>query len=260
MSDFENTSQILESLVVFIFVLGLGFGPLIFAPLSEIYGRLSVYHACNVGFILAHVACALAPSLGTLIAFRFFAGFSGACSVVNGGASIADMVPLRRRGVFMGAFSVGPFLGPAIGPVAGGFLATAAGWRWVFWLAAIVAGGVSLVFLSLARETYAPVRLQRKVDRARKETGNENLRHVYDKGLTSRDRMRLGLIRPFKLLFVSQIGAFSALYMTVVYSYLYLMFSSMTEEFTETYRFSSSASESDLSSALSSSAFLRTGL
>lgn len=149
------------------------------------------------------------------------------------------MVPLKRRGVFMGAFSVGPFLGPAIGPVAGGFLATAAGWRWVFWLVAIVAGAVSLLFLSLARETYAPVLLQRKVDRVRKETGNENLRHIYDKGLAPRDRMRLGLVRPFKLLFVSQIGALCALYMTVVYGYLYLMFSSMTEVFTHTYGFSS---------------------
>lgn len=180
----------------------------------------------------------MASNLGSLIAFRFFAGFFGACSVVNGGASIADMVPQNKRGAFMGAFSVGPFLGPAISPVAGGFLSTAAGWRWVFWLVTIVAGAISLIFLLIARETYAPILLQRKVDRARKETGNRHLQHILDKGISPKDRMKLGMVRPFKLLFLSEIGAICALYMTVVYGYLYLMFTSITNVFTETYGFS----------------------
>lgn len=138
----------------------------------------------------------------------------------------------------MGAFSVGPFLGPAIGPVAGGFLSHAAGWRWVFWLVTITAGAISFVFLLLAKETYAPVLLQRKVDRAKKETGNGHLHHILDKRISPRERMKLGMVRPFKLLFLSEIGAICALYMTVVYGYLYLMFTSITEVFTETYGFS----------------------
>lgn len=212
---------------------------MLFAPLSEIYGRVIVYHACNVCFIAFHVACALAPNLGSLVAFRFLAGFFGSCPTTNGGASIADMVQQERRGAFLGAFAVGPILGPVVGPVAGGFLSTAEGWRWVFWLVTIVAGFVSLVFLLLAEETYAPVLLQRKVNRLRKETGNPHLHHALDKGLSPRALIKLSIVRPLKLLFLSPIGAICALYMAVVYGYLYLMFTSITQVFTETYGFSS---------------------
>lgn len=139
----------------------------------------------------------------------------------------------------MAAFIVGPIIGPVVGPVAGGFLASAEGWRWVFWLVTIVAGFVSVVFLVLARETYAPVLLQRKVLRLRRETGNSNIRHVLDKGLTPGGLIKLSIVRPLKLLFLTPIGAISALYLAVVYGYLYLMFSSITQVFTETYGFSS---------------------
>ncbi|KAK6063374.1 transporter [Seiridium cupressi] len=239
MRQFGSEDQVLEALVVSIYVLGLGLGPMIFAPLSEIYGRVVIYNACNVAFIAFHVACATAPSLNSLIAFRFLAGFFGSCPTTNGGASIADMVPQDRRGGFMAAFVIGPILGPVIGPVAGGFLATAAGWRWVFWLVTIVAGFVSLVFLLLAKETYAPVLLQRKVVRLRRETGNPNIRHEMDKGLSAGDMLKLSIVRPLKLLFLTPIGAISAFYLAVVYGYLYLMFSSITQVFIETYGFSS---------------------
>lgn len=211
---------------------------MIFAPLSELYGRVIVYHACNICFIAFHVACALAPSLGSLIAFRFFAGFFGSCPTTNGGASIGDLVRQERRGAFMGAFAVGPILGPVVGPVVGGFLAAAAGWRWVFWLVTIVAGVVSLIFLLLAEETYAPVLLQRKVDRLRRETGQTRLRHEFDLGLGPGELIRLNIIRPLKLLVLSPIGIICAFYTMVVYGYLYLMFTSITQVYMETYGFS----------------------
>lgn len=130
----------------------LAFGPLIFAPLSEIYGRLIIYHVCNVGFTASLVACALAPNIGSLIDFRFLAGLFGAWSVVNGG--FADIVPQKRRVAFRRAFSGGPSLGPAIGLVAGRLFSATVGWRWVFCLVTIVAGVISFVFLLLAKETY----------------------------------------------------------------------------------------------------------
>ncbi|KAI5927548.1 MFS general substrate transporter [Camillea tinctor] len=237
MEEFGSDSTVLSALVVSIYVLGLGIGPLLFAPLSEIYGRVIIYHISNLGFVAFHVACALAPSLSSLIAFRFFAGFFGSCPPTNGGASIADMVPQHRRGVFMAGFAIGPVFGPVIGPVAGGFLSDAAGWRWVFWLVTIAGGAISIVVLFLAKETYAPVILQRKVVRLRQQTGKPHLRHVLDTGLSPVARLKLSFVRPMKLLVLSPIGAISAIYMAVVYGYLYLMFSSITQVFQETYGF-----------------------
>jgi multidrug resistance protein len=186
MKEFKSDNLELASFVVSVYVLGFAFGPLVIAPLSEIYGRTIVYHVCNLGFTAFLVACALAPSLNSLIAFRFLSGAFGSCPLTNGGGTIADMIVQEKRAGAMAAFSIGPLLGPIIGPVAGGFLAEAEGWRWVFWVLAILAGTLTIVMLIFARESYAPILLQRKVDRLRKETGNELLRSKLDAGLSPR--------------------------------------------------------------------------
>ena len=51
MAQFGSTSSLLGSFCVSVYVLGFAAGPLLFAPLSELYGRQYVYHGCNLGFI-----------------------------------------------------------------------------------------------------------------------------------------------------------------------------------------------------------------
>ena len=135
--DFRSTSSTFGSLVVSVYVLGYCVGPLFVAPLSEMYGRVPVYHISNVLFIIFTVACAVSSSLNMLIAFRFFAGAVGSTPLSIGGGTFSDMFVVEERGAAIAIWSMGPLLGPVIGPVAGGFLAEAAGWRWVFWLIAI---------------------------------------------------------------------------------------------------------------------------
>jgi multidrug resistance protein len=135
--DFNSTSQTVGSFVVSIYVLGYALGPLFVAPMSEVYGRLPVYHICNVMFTVWTIACAVAPNIGSLLAFRLFAGIAGSCPITIGGGSIADVFSQKERGGAMALFALGPLFGPVIGPVAGGYLAQAAGWRWVFWVLTI---------------------------------------------------------------------------------------------------------------------------
>jgi multidrug resistance protein len=239
MRDFKSTNVELGAFVVSVYVLGFAAGPMLIAPLSEIYGRNPIYHACNIAFIGFLIGCALAPSLDALIVFRFLSGVFGSCPLTNGGGSIADMMVQEKRGAAMAVFSIGPLLGPIIGPVAGGFLAEAKGWRWVFWLLVIVSGFLSVVMFFFARETYAPVLLQRKVDRLRKETGNELLISRLDAGLSPRDYFKRGIVRPFKMLFQSPICAIFAVYMGITYGYLYLLFTSITIVFEQSYGFGS---------------------
>lgn len=200
MREFESRSTTLASFVVSVFVLGFAAGPLLCAPLSEIYGRLPVYHICNVLFVLFNVACALAPNMSALIAFRFFAGVVGSAPLTIGGGTIADMIVQEKRGGAMAVFSIGPLLGPIIGPVGGGFFAEAAGWRWVFWLLAILSGVLSIIMFVVLRESYAMILLKRRTERLRKETGNQNLRSKLDPGLSPADFFKRGIIRPLKLL------------------------------------------------------------
>lgn len=238
MKEFDNDSDELSAFVVSVYVLGFAFGPLFLAPLSEIYGRNIVYHICNVGFLGFIIGSALAPSLNALIVFRFLSGIFGSCPITNGGGSIADMVAQEHRGTAMSIYSVGPLLGPIVGPIAGGFLASAKGWRWVFWLVTIVSGCLSVVCAIFMRETYAPVLLQRKTMRLRAETGNDLLRSRLDIGLSGRDYFTRGIVRPLKMIVRSPVVQICSLFTSVVYGYLYLLFTSITEVFEDYYNFS----------------------
>lgn len=138
MAEFHSDNSTLASFVVTVFVLGFATGPLLFAPLSELYGRTIVQHTGCIGFAIFSVACALSTSLNMLIGMRLLQGIFAAVPLTNGGAIVADMVRQEERGFAMAMLTLGVLMGPVIGPVTGGFLAAAKGWRWVFWLISIV--------------------------------------------------------------------------------------------------------------------------
>lgn len=111
----------------------------------------------------------------------------------------------------------------------------------MFWVLVIVAGLVAVVMALFMHETYAPVILQRKVARLRKETGNQQLRSKLDTGLAPGDFFKWGIVRPMKMLARSPIIALFSLYIAIVYGYLYLLFTSISQVFGEIYGFSTQA-------------------
>ncbi|EEH06363.1 cycloheximide resistance protein [Histoplasma capsulatum G186AR] len=238
MSEFNTSNPELASFVVSVYLLGYAFGPLIIAPLSELYGRMYLYHVCNILFIVFNVSCAVAPSLDSLIVFRFFAGAAGSCPLTLGAASLADMIRQEKRGAAMGAWALGPLVGPVVGPIAGGYLTEAMGWRWTFWILAIASGVVSINTFLFLSESCHPVLLERKRKRLVKETGNHNLKSVLDTGKTPKQLFLFAIIRPTKMLFLSPIVFLLSLFMAVVYGYLYLLFTTFANVFVEKYNFS----------------------
>jgi multidrug resistance protein len=137
MAEFKSRDETLATFVVSVYVLGFAFGPLLAAPMSEIYGRAICYNVANVAFVIFTVGTALSQNMGMMIAFRFLMGFAGSTPITNGSGSIADMFPIEKRGRAMSVWAMGPMLGPCIGPVAGGYLVQYLNWRWVFWIMAM---------------------------------------------------------------------------------------------------------------------------
>lgn len=88
MTQFHFESDILGSFIVSIYVLGYVFGPLVVAPLSEMYGRLPIYHVCNIGFIVTSIACAVSTNVHMLIGFRFLSGTFGSSPIAYVGESL----------------------------------------------------------------------------------------------------------------------------------------------------------------------------
>jgi MFS family permease len=137
-AEFNIDNDSLASFVVSAYILGLAFGPLLLAPFSEVYGRWICYTTCNIFYIFFTIASAVSSNFSMLIAFRFLAGAMGAAPLTIGGGTIADLFPVHQRGVALSFYLLGPTSGPAIGSIAGGFLAQDKGWRWIFWSLAII--------------------------------------------------------------------------------------------------------------------------
>ncbi|KAF2177119.1 MFS general substrate transporter [Zopfia rhizophila CBS 207.26] len=239
MHEFHSTNSIIASFVVSIYIVGYAVGPLVLAPLSEMYGRLYLYHVNNVLFVIWTVACALAPNIPAMLIFRLMCGLAGSCSLTIGGGTITDVFVQQERGLAMSLFSMGPILGPIVGPVGGGFLAEAAGWRWIFWLLAIAAGVVTLIAFVFLRETYEPAILEKRARRLRKETGNMAIRSKQTNSKPKAEVFKQALIRPTKMLFMSPIVAIMSIYVALIYSYLYFFFTTLSQVFEEQYHWGS---------------------
>jgi MFS family permease len=111
-ADLGITSSVVSTLAITLYVLGLGIGPMVISPLSEVYGRLPVYHVTNLFFILFMVGNALVKDTAGFIILRFLAGFVGGTPLAIGGGTIADVTTPANRSAALGLFSLGPLLGP----------------------------------------------------------------------------------------------------------------------------------------------------
>lgn len=98
------------------------------------------------------------------------------------------------------------------------------------------AGGTTFLSALILKETYAPRLLEAKTRSLINQTGVPHI-SKHEDGLPPRERFRLALIRPTKLLLKSPIVLLTALFVSVIYSYLYLLFTTFTEVFEGTYGF-----------------------
>lgn len=138
MQEFNTSSTTFATFVVSIFVLGFACGPLLLAPLSELYGRVLIYNITNVLFLAFTIGCALSKNESMLLAFRFLSGFAGVATITIGSGTIADIMPREKRGKAVSIWSVGTILGPMVGPIIGGSVTEKYGWRWMFWVISMV--------------------------------------------------------------------------------------------------------------------------
>ncbi|PWZ00430.1 MFS general substrate transporter [Testicularia cyperi] len=244
--DFDLDSRTLAVLPVSLFVLGLGIGPFILAPWSETVGRHPVYVVTSFIFILFNLGTALSPDYATLNVLRFFAGAAGSTGPSLGAGSIGDMFAPSERGRAQSLYGLGPLMGPVLGSVVGGFVAQSQhDWHWLLWTSTILSGITFVAIVLFLKETYAPVLLREKRQRAIKErldlirerdpetatlvtpdpSLSQRLQKLASKATPSREtlsRMRLAQSRPFRLLFTNPICAIFSFYLGFCYGIIYL--------------------------------------
>ncbi|KAK7900359.1 hypothetical protein LTR67_004105 [Exophiala xenobiotica] len=234
--DLGVDSDIERSLMLSIFVLAYAIGPLFLGPLSEIYGRVIVLQLSNLFFLAFNIGCGFAQSKGQLIAFRFLSGLGGSAPLALGGGVLSDCWRAEERGKSISIYSLAPLLGPAVGPIAGGFIAMKTTWRWCFWSTSIVDAGIQVLGLIYLRETYAPKLLADKAKKLRQETGNPDLHTEWEHpDRTLLKVLRTSLVRPFRLLGTQPIIQALAVYMAYLYGLMYLLLSTFPTVWTDVY-------------------------
>ncbi|KAJ4358612.1 uncharacterized protein N0V89_003196 [Didymosphaeria variabile] len=239
--DFHITVEVEAQLTLSIFVLAYAIGPLFLGPLSEIYGRVIVLQLANAFYFAWNLACGFAQNKGQLMAFRFLSGLGGSAPLAIGGGVLSDTFFPEQRGKAISIYSLAPLLGPAIGPIAGGFIAQNTTWRWCFWATSIFTAVVQCFGIFLLQETYAPKLLAWKRDKLRKETGNMELHTEFDDpNKTLLNTLKIALARPFRLLATQPIVIVLACYMAYLYGLMYLMLSTFPGLWSKQYNESTS--------------------
>ncbi|CAN7676308.1 MULTISPECIES: MFS transporter [Paraburkholderia] len=116
------------------YVLGLG----VFIPvcgwLADRFGARSVFRTAIGIFVVGSLACAASTSLATFTVARFIQGVGGAMMVPVGRIIIFRVVERSEYIRAMNYLSVPAMLGPAAGPLLGGFITTYLHWRLIFFI------------------------------------------------------------------------------------------------------------------------------
>lgn len=229
----HTASASTSALLVTIWEFGEAAGPLLIAPLSEVYGRYPVMNVCNVLFISASLLAAFSESTALFIGARALTGAAVASNVLNP-AIIGDIFESDQRGSALSLVTLAPLIGGAIGPALGGAIAQTMGWRSVLLIAAALAVACELTFLTCFRETYKMVILKRRIAHIQEDAGDDP---PEDTGVVSSNKMWYAMTRPFTVVFGSGVLLAMSLFGSVLFSYFYVISCTLPGILLERYSF-----------------------
>lgn len=222
-----GVSQEVMILGVTLYVVGFALGPLVFGPLSELYGRRNPLMIGMFGFIIFQIPIGVANNLQTIFICRFFGGAFGSAALAIVPGMAVDLFDPVERAVATMAYAAAVFAGPAVGPIVGEFTVknTKLGWHWTAWFTMIMGAFFYAIALPTVKETFPAVVLRHKAARLRLETRNWALHTKLDEepvhfGYLFR---KYGL-KPVEMMVKEPILIVMTIYISLVYGILYLIF------------------------------------
>ncbi|KIW43435.1 uncharacterized protein PV06_04541 [Exophiala oligosperma] len=215
-----NVSRTAAIVPLTVYVMGLGLGPVMSAPLSETYGRRAVYLLFFPPSLLFTLGAGFSNSFASLVICRLLAGVLGSGCLAVGAGTNSDLFVHFDRAVASAMFLVAPFLGPALGPAIGGYVAMKRSWRWTQWVI-LFAGAVTYLVCIPQRETYKRIILQRRA----KKLGVPGPPNPLPPGMSKwRFIFLVTISRPLHMLATESIVAFLSVYVAFNFSVLFGFF------------------------------------
>lgn len=209
-----------------VYVLGLAFGPMTLAPLSEYYGRSPVYIYAYFIYLCLLAASAVSPSLAVFLPVRLLSGYFASVTIANFGGTIADLYHPHDTGPAMSWYLWAATCGSPTGFFLMSFVAQNRGWRDVFWALLGICGSLWVIMtasLLYCGETRHSILLAERAKEARMMNGDTNL--VLPDSLKKRSVKELftvALARPFRFLGTEAIILCAALYNGYLYGLSFL--------------------------------------
>jgi len=102
--------------------------------LTQRYGQVRLFTASIALFVLASLACGLAPSLGLLILFRVIQGAVAGPMIPLSQALLLSSYPAQKAGTALGFWSITTLVAPVVGPLLGGWITDNMSWPWIFYI------------------------------------------------------------------------------------------------------------------------------
>ncbi|KAH7392897.1 MFS multidrug transporter-like protein [Pyrenochaeta sp. MPI-SDFR-AT-0127] len=237
--DFNIPEGFMRQLVMTIFLLGYAQGPFVLAPLSEIFGRVTVLQYANLIYLLFNTMCGFAQTKQQMLAFRFLSGLGGAAPQALCNGVLADTWSKEERGKGQAIYGMLTWIAPCVAPICGAYISTGANWRWIFFSTSIFTVFVQLTALFFLSETFAPAILAKKAKIIRKAMKNLRpdivVRTEYETGDRFSKILRKRLILPFIMMFTHPATQAPSIYRAYLYGVMYLMLSTFPLVFEETY-------------------------
>ncbi|KAL8792170.1 MAG: hypothetical protein Q9195_005266 [Heterodermia aff. obscurata] len=234
-----GVSDLVATLGLSLYIIGLALGPMFLGPLSESYGRRPIYLVSITFFLIWLVPEAAAKNIATMLIGRFLCGLSGSAFMAVAGGTVGDLFNRGELQFPMMMFTATVFVGPSAGPVVGGFINQYTSWRWTFYVL-IIWSAIDLALLGLlVPETYHPVLLRNKARKLRSDTGNNRWIAPIEKMNKSIPRtIVIATRRPFELLIFEPMCLNLCILSAVLLGIIYLFFGAFGVVFTGNYGFS----------------------
>lgn len=151
------------SWVVTAYMLAATIGLPIYGKAGDLYGRKPVFVFAIIVFLLGSILSGIAGDMTQLIVFRALQGIGGGGLMIGAQAIVADLVPPRERGKYMGLMGAVFGLSSVAGPLLGGFFTDNFGWRWIFYIN-IPLGVVALATVTFALHLHQPTGPKPRLD------------------------------------------------------------------------------------------------
>ncbi|EPY50135.1 spermidine family transporter [Schizosaccharomyces cryophilus OY26] len=225
--------QEVATLATSLYVLGIAFGPMAFAPFSEMNGRkMGVFLPFFISMIFT-TGTASSDSVAAIMCTRFFSGFFAGAPIVSTGGVLADLWNPAQRATALVFYAFFVVSGADFGPIISSLLSKGSdtAWRWPLWFMVIVQSVILLVCMLVVDETYVPVILARKARNLRLSTRNWGLHAAHEQyKLDAKEFVTFHLLRPFAML-ATPIVFFIALFASYVYGILYIVLTTIPYTF-----------------------------